>query len=109
MAYIAGLIIVGLFFLALHYFTELTRVQKAFITGAVVAVVAFAIAFNSYSDAQREKMLRAVMKYNQGKQVMCEGTQIDNKTYNISIGTYTFIGKEGTEHSGRMVSASTCE
>lgn len=109
MAYIAGLVIVGLFFLALHYFTELTRTQKAAITAVLVAIVAFAIGYNTYSDAQRENMLRAVTKYNQGKTVVCEGVEVNNKNYSISIGTYTFIGKEGTEHGGRMISASTCE
>ncbi|MEJ2373507.1 MAG: hypothetical protein P8Y16_06915 [Sulfurimonas sp.] len=34
MAYILGLIVVGLIFLSLHYFTELTRSQKL-----IVAVI----------------------------------------------------------------------
>ncbi|WP_324170885.1 hypothetical protein [Sulfurimonas sp.] len=109
MAYIAGLIIAGLFFLALHYFTELTKKQKALITIIISVVVLSAIAFNIYSSSQREKMLTVVMKFNQNKTVKCNGIDVDNKNYTISIGTYTFIGKENTPNYGQMISASSCE
>ncbi|MEA1891269.1 MAG: hypothetical protein U9N33_00995 [Campylobacterota bacterium] len=109
MAYIAGLVVVGLFFLALHYFTELTKHQKAVVTAIVLAIVLGAIAFNAYSSAQRDKMLNVVMKFNQNKTVTCDGVEVDNSKYTISIGTYTFIGKEDTPNYGQMISASTCE
>ena len=64
MAYIAGIVVVALFFLALHYFTELTNRQKAVITVIVLSVVLSAIAFNSYSNAKSQKMLDVVMKFN---------------------------------------------
>jgi hypothetical protein len=51
MAYIAGLVIVGFFFLALHYFTELTKSQKTMITVVILVVVLSAVAFNAYSNA----------------------------------------------------------
>ena len=109
MAYIAGLVIVGFFFLALHYFTELTKSQKTIVTASVLVVVLSAIAYNAYSNSQRDKMLNVVMKFNQNKTVICNGIEINNSDYTISIGTYTFIGKENTPNYGQMISASDCE
>lgn len=108
MAYLAGLVIVGLFFLSLHYFTELNKKQKTLVTAIVLAVVLSAIGFNKYSSLQRENMLNVVMKFNQGKTIKCDNEDVSNKEYTLSIGTYTFIGKEGTPNYGKMISASTC-
>ena len=109
MAYAAGIVIVGLFFLVLHYFTELTKHQKVLVTSMVLAVVLSAIAFNAYSNKQRDKMLDVVMKFKQNKTVKCGEIDVNNKNYTISIGTYTFIGKKDTPNYGQMISASTCE
>lgn len=109
MAYIAGLVVVGLFFLALHYFTELTRSQKTVVTGVVLFIVLFAIAFNKYNDAKTKKMLDAVLKFNQHKTIVCEGTEVNKENFTLSIGTYTFIGKENTPNRAQMISASKCE
>ena len=109
MAYAAGIVIVGLFFLVLHYFTELTKTQKALVTAIVLAIVLSAIAFNAYSNSQRDKMLNVVMKFNQNKTVKCDKTDVNNINYTLSTGTYTFIGKKDTPNYGQMISASTCE
>lgn len=109
MAYIAGLIITGLFFLTLHYFTELTKGQKITITIVILALVLSAAAFNSYSNAQSQKMLEVVMKFNQHKDIECEGITLNDKNFTLSIGTYTFIGKQDTPYYNRMVNASTCK
>ena len=109
MAYIAGLVIVGLFFLSLHYFTELTKSQKAIVTAFVLAIVLGAIAFNAYNASQRDKMMSVVTKFKQGKTVSCNGVDVNNSDYTLSIGTYTFIGKEKTPNYGQMISASDCE
>ena len=109
MAYIAGLVIVGFFFLALHYFTELTTSLKAMITAMILAIVLGAIAFNFYSSSQRDKMMNVVLHFNQNKTVKCNGIDINNSNYSLSIGTYTFIGKENTPNYAQMISVSTCE
>ena len=109
MAYIAGLVIVGFFFLSLHYFTELTKSQKATVTAIVLAIVLGAIAFNAYSASQRDKMLNVVLKFKQSKTVSCNGTDVNNSDYTLSTGTYTFIGKKNTPNYGQMISASSCE
>ncbi|MCF6309555.1 MAG: hypothetical protein L3J19_03640 [Sulfurimonas sp.] len=109
MAYLAGLVVVGFFFLALNYFTELTKHQKTLVTAIVLGIVLSAIAYNAYSTSQREKMLNTVMKYNQHKTITCSDIEINDKNYTLSVGTYTFIGKEDTPNYGQMVSASTCK
>lgn len=109
MTYIIGLIVVGLLFMTLHYFTELNRSQKTAVTAAVLIIILFAIAFNSYNNAQTQKMLDAVMRFKQGKTIECNGVAVNNKNFTLSIGTYTFIGKENTPYYNQMISASTCE
>ena len=109
MAYLVGLVIVGLFFLVLHYFTELTRIQKSVVTGVALLFVLFALAFNTYADTQRDKMLEVVARFNQNNTVKCEAVDVNNTNFTLSIGTYTFIGKEKTPFYGQMISVSKCE
>ena len=109
MNYLAGLVVAGLLFLSLHYFTELSRSQKINISLSFLAVILLAVAYNSYSDYQREKMLQAVLRYKQGKTINCNGQEINSSTYSLSIGTYTFIGKKGTPHYAEMISAESCQ
>jgi len=109
MAYILGLIVVSFLFLALHYFTEFEKKQKILVAVIVLFIVLSAIAFNSYNTSQRDKMLKAVMKFNQHKIVKCNGIEVDDKNFTISIGTYTFIGKKDTPNYGQMISANNCE
>lgn len=109
MAYIVGLVLTGLFFLALHYFTEVTTKQKIVTSSILLAIILSAIAFNSYGYAQRDKMMSVVLKFKQSKTVNCEGVDVNNTNYTLSIGTYTFIGKEKTPNYGQMISVSSCE
>lgn len=109
MAYIVGLIVVGLFFFALHYFTELANKQKILISVSVFLVIFLAIAFNRYSDAKSQKVLDAVMKFQQNETIKCGGVDINGTNFSLSVGTYTFIGKKDTPFFGQMISASTCE
>jgi glutamine cyclotransferase len=109
MGYLAGLIIVALFFLALKYFLELSRKQELIISLILLAAIFSAVAFNNYNRQQREKMLEVVIKYNQNKTVFCNGVEVNKKNYSLSIGTYTFIGKKDTPNYAQMISASTCK
>lgn len=109
MAYIAGLVITGLLFLALHYFTELTKSQKVTASSTLLAIILLAIAYNAYSDAQREHMLNVVLKFKQGRTIKCGAQDVNSSLYTLSIGTYTFIGKKNTPHYAEMISASSCQ
>jgi len=109
MAYIAGLIIAGLFFLALHYFTELTKQQKVIASIITLAIILSAIAYNTYNSAQQEKMMSVVLKFKQNKTIKCGDIDVNSSNYTLSIGTFTFIGKKGTPNYAQMISASLCE
>lgn len=109
MAYIFGAIIAGLFFLALHYFTEFTKFQKITVTAIIMAIVLAAISYNSYSNAQSQKMLEVVRKFEQNKTVKCQNEDVNSTSFTLSIGTYTFIGKPNTPHANQMISVSECE
>lgn len=108
MAYLLGLVVVALFFMVLHYFTELDRRQKALVTLILLAIVGGAVAYNAYSDAQRERVTEIERRYNQGREIECDGVTVTNETFSYSVGTQTFIGREGTEHYQQMISAYRC-
>ncbi len=109
MAYIVGFIVAGLFFSAMHYFTELNKLQKIMITIALLIFISGAIAFNAYSQRQRQIIETVVIKFNQNKTVDCDGIDVNSTNYTLSIGTYTFIGKKNTPFYGQMVSAYQCK
>jgi flagellar biosynthesis/type III secretory pathway M-ring protein FliF/YscJ len=108
-AYIGGLIVAALFFLALHYFTELNKTQKTIVSVTVFAIIMSAVAFNAYSSQQREQMLSTVLKFKQGKTITCNQKEVNSTNYTLSIGTYTFIGKKDTPNYAEMISASSCK
>lgn len=108
MAYLAGLIIVGLFVLVIKYFLELTKKQELIAGLSVLFIVLGAVAFNAYSANQRALMLGVVSSYKQGKTVNCEGIDVNSTNFTLSIGTYTFIGKKDTPNYTIMISASSC-
>lgn len=109
MPYLVALIVVVLLFLGLHYFTELRHKQKLLATALFASVVLGAALYNSYTDTQREKMLGVIAKFNQGQNIKCNATDINNTNFSLSVGTYTFIGKRDTSYAGQMFSASKCD
>lgn len=109
MTYIFGILIIGLFFLALNYFTDLTHMQKWWVITIVLSILSLLVMFNQYSENQSENTLNVAKKFNQNKTVTCDGVDVNNSYYTLSVGTYTFIGKENTPNAGEMISASTCE
>lgn len=109
MAYIAGLIIAGFFILAIKYFLDLSRKQEIIAGSIIIAAIVGAVAFNAYSSAKRENMLRVVTMFEQNKTIICDSKEVNATNYDLSIGTYTFIGRPGTPFYGEMISASSCE
>lgn len=109
MGYIFGLIVTALFFAAMHYFTELDKKQKITISAVLFAIITSATAFNIYSAKEQEKMLNVVMRFEQHKDVECNGITVNDANFSLSVGTYTFIGKKGTPNYDQMISVSECE
>ena len=110
MAYIISFFALAALFVIMHYFTELSRNHKISITLVLFVLIYSAIAYNTYQNEQSQKLLSVVTKYNQGKTLHCKNNrEVNLSTYSLSVGTYTFIGKENTPHYAEMIDASTCQ
>ncbi len=108
MAYLLGLVVVGLLFLALHYFTELTKSQKLIVASIFGVFILGAVMYNNYAAKEREQVLAIVKQYKQGKTLKCEGIDINASTFDLS-GTNTFIGKKNTPHYSEIIRAAECK
>jgi len=107
--YIIGLLIVILFFLAMRYFTSFDIYQQMSIAVVILSIMAVAIMYNEYTKQESQKVREAVLQFNQGKTIQCDGKEINSTNYTLSVGTYTFIGKQGTPNFEEMIGASSCE
>jgi len=107
-SYIAGIAVVGIFFLLLHLFSELTQLQKVLLSLGLLTLIFGAVEYNNYEAQQRQKMMQTIIKFNQNKTIVCDGIDVNTTNFSLSIGTYTFIGLKNTPNYGQMISASTC-
>jgi len=109
-AYILSFFALAALFIIMHYFTELSRNHKISITLVLFILIYSAIAYNTYQNEQSQKLLSVVTKYNQGKTLHCQNnTEVNLSGYSLSVGTYTFIGKENTPHYAEMIDAASCK
>ena len=109
MAYILGLVIVGLFFGVMHFFTELDVKQKVTATIIVLAFVMGALFYNNLQSQKAEQVRDVMLRYNQDKNIKCGDLDVTKINFSLSVGTQTFIGRQESTHAGKMVSASECE
>jgi len=109
MAYIYGLIIVALFFAVMHFFTELDLKQKVGATVLTLSFVMGALYYNTLQDEKAEHLRDVMLRFNQGKSLQCGDLEVDKNNFSLSVGTQTFIAREQTPYSGKMVAASECE
>lgn len=109
MAYAITLIALVLVFLALHFFTELSVKQKSIFSLLFATIISLAVFYNAYKDAQQERLLDVITKFNQGLDLECDGVLLNSQNFTLSIGTYTFIGKKDSNFSGMMISATKCK
>ncbi len=109
MTYILGMVVIGLFFLALNYFTDLDHAQKWWLVTIILSILSVVVMFNEYNKSNNQKILDTAMKFHQNRTIVCNGLEINTTYYTLSTGTYTFIGKEDTFNYGKMISVSECE
>ena len=109
MTYLIGIIVVIIFFLAMRYFTKFDIYQQISIAIVILSTLAVGVMYNEYTQQENQKVLNAALSYKQGKTIRCNGKDVNNVTYSLSIGTYTFIGRAGTQNAEEMISASDCE
>ncbi len=109
MSYILGLLAIGVLLLVLHNFTELSKSQKSIVTVVLAGVIGAMYLFNLYTDNQRDLVTAIELKYKQNKPLTCNGVEVNQSNFSYSVGTQTFIGREGTPHYGQLISATECE
>ena len=111
MGYAIALVIVGLLFAALHFFTELKAKEKIGIGATLTVIILFAIGFNTYNDSQRELMTSIELKFKQNKSVTCrvDTIEVNQSNFTFSVGTHTFIGRKNTPHAGLMIDVRECQ
>lgn len=109
MSYILGIVVVIIFFAVMHYFTELEHTQKAGATLVVILIIAAAYYYNHVQNLHRDHITKIGLKFSQNKSIQCDGVEVNQSNFTTSIGTFTFIGKENSEHAGRMFSYDQCQ
>jgi hypothetical protein len=109
LSYILGIVAVVLFFVVLHYTTELDKKQKISITLAIFTIVSGAVFYNDYSNKERDRIIELELKYNQNKNLHCDGVDVNRSDFEYSSGTQVFIGKKNTPHSNRIISITQCQ
>jgi uncharacterized Rmd1/YagE family protein len=108
-AYIISLVALAALFLAMHYFTELTKKHKISIIVILFIFIYAAITYNTYKNEQSKKILENVKKFNQNKTLKCGNIDVNKTNFTLSVGTFTFIGKKNTPYFEEMISVSTCQ
>ena len=108
MAYIFGLFTAGLFFFALHSFTQLSKIQKLTISFSTFIIILSAIIYNNKTAQQRKLISENITKFQQNKTLHCKKYKVDKQNYTLSIGTNTLIGKKGTSHFSQMIDLADC-
>jgi len=108
-AYIAGLVIALLFFIALHYFTELSHKQKAMVTAVLVLIIGSAYGYNMMNENERQQIAAVELQYAQDKTVHCNGIDVNKTNFSFSVGTHTFLGRKDTPNYKQMINARECQ
>ncbi len=109
MGYITAIAIIFVLYAFMHYFTELTKQQKVAISVTLFLFVLFAYLYNTIQAKEQERMYEIVTKYKQGKTIQCGNYEVNATNFDLSVGTYTFIGKENTPYYAIMISAYECK
>lgn len=109
MAYLFGIALLILLFVVLHLFTEITLKQKIGAVFIVALLISGAYWFNLSSEKRRIHLEEVLLNYTQGKNISCNGIDVNNSVFSYSSGTQTFIGLKNTTMYGRIISLDQCQ
>lgn len=109
MGYIYTLVVLFVFLLVLHYFTTMSNEYKITFGVMMLGLIIGAYFYNQSQKEYQEHIYEVVTAYKQGKTLQCDSVEVNQKLFSLSVGTYTFIGKEQTPHYGVMVDAQKCK
>lgn len=109
MSYLYIVAVIALLYGVMHFFTEMGHRQKLQVAGGLLLVVVAAVAWNSSVDREQEHVRSVILKFNQHQTLECAGVEVNDGNYTLSIGTQSFIAKEGSPHAGRIFDAAGCQ
>jgi len=108
MSYLYIVAVLGLLYAVLHFFTEMGHREKLAVTGMLLLIVGGAVAYNRSVNAQQDHVRAVILKFNQHQWLECNGIEVSDKAFTLSVGTQSFIAKEGTAHAGQIINAAGC-
>ena len=109
MAYLLWFVIVGLIFVWMHYFTELSGRQKGVISLIVTLIIAGGIGYNAQSNAESRHISEVELKFRKGEVLRCNDINVTNKSFTYSVGTQSFIGNEDSRYPQQIISTQECK
>ena len=108
MSYLYVVAMIALLYGVMHFFTEMSHRQKLLVAGGLLLVVIAAVAWNRHVDREQAHVRSVILKFNQHQTLECAGVKVNDVNYTLSIGTQSFIAKEGSPHAGRIFYAAGC-
>jgi len=108
MSYLYILAVIILLYGGMHFFTEMTHRQKLQVTIILLLIVVAAAAYNAVSDKEQSHVREMILRFNQHETLECGGVQVNDINFTLSVGTQSFIAREGTKHAGRIFDAAGC-
>ena len=109
MAYLFGIVLLILLFIVLHFFTEITLVQKSAVVLVIAVLILSAYWYNQSSENRRIHLESVLMDFTQGKTISCNTVDVNNSEFSYSSGTQTFLGLKGSKMYGRIISLDQCK
>ncbi len=109
MAYIAGIVLLILLVIVLHHFTELRVKEKAGVVVVLSLFILGAYLFNQHSESRRVHLETVLLDFTNGKNIVCDGIDVNNSKFSYSSGTQTFLGKKESSMFGRIISLDQCQ
>ena len=109
MAYLFGLALLILFFIVLHYFTQIVLMQKIYITVIFAFLVAGAYWYNLRSEERRVHLQKVLLEFRNNNTIVCNGISVNSSDFSYSSGTQTFLAKKESKMYGQIISLDSCK
>jgi len=109
MAYLFGIALLGLLFIVLHFFTEISLKQKLITVSLLSVFILGAYLFNLNSEKRRLHLEGVLLEFTHGETIVCNDFDVNNSKYSYSSGTQTFLGLKESKMFGRLISLDSCQ
>lgn len=87
----------------------LSKSAKWTLFGALLGVSILAFLYENYTDNIQERNRAIINGFEQGKNIICDKTQVNNEKFNYENGTQSFVAKKEFKNlSGIIVPISNC-